>query len=97
LPHPGPTISTELLALALDAISAGATARPGARDLLALVASAVPVAVVSNSPRPLLRASLSRAGLTDLLPITVAADTVIRAKPATTIPSPGARLMNAPP
>jgi HAD superfamily hydrolase (TIGR01509 family) len=75
-------ISTELLALALDAISAGATARPGARDLLALVASAVPVAVVSNSPRTLLRASLSRAGLADLLPITVAADTVTRAKPA---------------
>jgi HAD superfamily hydrolase (TIGR01509 family) len=90
-------ISTELLALALDAISAGATARPGARDLLALVASAVPVAVVSNSPRALLRASLSRAGLADLLPITVAADTVTRAKPASDPYLAACSLLGVPP
>ncbi|MGQ0836983.1 HAD family hydrolase [Actinokineospora sp.] len=81
-PGNAPALNRELLALAVEAVAAGGRPMPGAREFVALVSATVPVAVVSNAPRPLLDASLRRAGLADLFPIVIAADDVPNPKPA---------------
>jgi HAD superfamily hydrolase (TIGR01509 family) len=55
---------------------------PGARDFLAAVAAAVPVAVVSNAPRAVLDIALARTGLGVFTDVTVAAEDTAHPKPA---------------
>jgi len=75
-------IAKELLGLVEEVVGRQAEAMAGAAELVELVKAKVPVAVASNSPRGLLDAALRRGGLTDALPVSVAADEVPAAKPA---------------
>jgi HAD superfamily hydrolase (TIGR01509 family) len=75
-------ISDELQYLVTERISAAAAPRPGAQELVALVSSAVPVAVVSNAPQSLIDISLKRAGLDGMFPVIIAAEAAPRPKPA---------------
>lgn len=73
----------ELLAAVHGRLEAEAVALPGAVDLVAgLRARGVPVAVASNSPRPVVAFSLDRAGLSGQFDAVVTADDVTRPKPA---------------
>jgi HAD superfamily hydrolase (TIGR01509 family) len=56
-------------------------AMPGALRLVHRLMDRVPLAVASNSSRPMLEATLAAAGLTRCFPITVSADDVVRPKP----------------
>lgn len=75
-------IDAELTVLAAGAIAATATSMPGARDLVEAARATVPIALVSNSPRALIDASLASAGLAGLFTVIIAADTAPRPKPA---------------
>lgn len=75
-------IGSELLLLVEEVIGRSATPMTGAAELVAAVASRMPVAVASNSPRGLLDAALHRSGLVHVIPVSVAADEVPAAKPA---------------
>jgi HAD superfamily hydrolase (TIGR01509 family) len=75
-------IADELESLVLDVVAEQAEAMPGAHTVVALAAARVPVAVASNSSRRLLDIALRRAGLRDVLGVSVAADEVDRPKPA---------------
>lgn len=73
----------ELLETVEGLLDAQAKALPGAVDLVAtLRAKRVPVAVASNSPRPVVEFSLARAGLDRSFDAVVTADDVARPKPA---------------
>ncbi|MGW0914432.1 HAD family hydrolase [Streptomyces sp. NPDC002784] len=74
-------LAHELAEELLSAVTAGARPMPGAVELVRQVAAAVPVAVASNGPRPLLDTSLRQGGLSDLLHITVSGDDVPSPKP----------------
>ncbi|WP_327091101.1 HAD family phosphatase [Nonomuraea sp. NBC_01738] len=78
---PGP-LAAELHDGMVAAVPAHARLVPGARDLVRATAGRLPVAIASNSPRALLTASLSKARLTGLVPITLSADDVMAPKPA---------------
>lgn len=84
-PGQAAAISAELLALTIEAIectTAGALPMPGACELVAAMGALVPVALVSNSPRAMVDASLRRAGLTGAFDVVVAAEAVTEPKPA---------------
>jgi HAD superfamily hydrolase (TIGR01509 family) len=80
-PGRGAAIARELYVLVEDMVASSARAMDGAAQLVTAAARRVPVAVASNSPRPLLDAALDRAGLAELLPVSIAADEVRAAKP----------------
>ncbi len=83
LPHAGQQLSDEMYALALVEISAGATTRPGAVELVARLRSAgLPAAVASNSPRRHLLAGLRRVGMQDAFDVVLGVDDVRNPKPA---------------
>ncbi|WP_019925043.1 HAD family phosphatase [Nocardia sp. BMG111209] len=75
-------LAGELLTAVIDHVPVAATALPGAVEIVTLAASDLPVAIASNSPRPLLNASLTHGGLLDLVHVTIAADEVPGPKPA---------------
>jgi HAD superfamily hydrolase (TIGR01509 family) len=81
-PGTATAIGLELLELVEEVVDRSAQAMSGAAELVARTMRRVPVAVASNSPRGLLDAALRRAGLTDLIRVSVAADEVAAAKPA---------------
>ncbi|MFG3098374.1 HAD family hydrolase [Streptomyces sp. NPDC048202] len=81
-PGAGAELAAELLARVRKELSRGATALPGAAELVRACRAAVPVAVASNSPRELLDAALWSAGLADHFTHTFAADEVSTPKPA---------------
>lgn len=81
-PGAATAIGLELLELVEEVVDRSAQAMSGAAEIVARTMRRVPVAVASNSPRGLLDAALRRAGLTDLLRVSVAADEVAAAKPA---------------
>lgn len=82
-PGAGPQLSDEMYALALTEISEGASARPGALELVALLKSAgTPLAVASNSPRRHLLAGLRRVGLDKTFGVVLGVDDVGNPKPA---------------
>lgn len=60
----------------------GVSLLPGALELVRTCAERVPVAVASNSPRPLLEIALDSTGLAGLLPVSLAVDDVPNPKPA---------------
>ncbi|GGJ96895.1 haloacid dehalogenase [Pilimelia anulata] len=82
LGHPGHAerIADTLLSRVADEIRRGAHPMPGAVALARACAARLPVAVASNSPRPLVELTLAAIGLADL-PVVTAAD-VPRPKPA---------------
>ncbi len=82
LPGRGEELSTELYALALEEIAAGAEPRPGAVELLAALDGRWPVAVASNSPRSHLLAGLTRTGLADRFDAVLGVEEVADPKPA---------------
>jgi HAD superfamily hydrolase (TIGR01509 family) len=82
-PGTGPELAQRLAELTWKELSAGAPALPGARDLAGqLHDRGIPLAVASNSPRWLVEAALSSAGLEDLFAVVVTADDVDHGKPA---------------
>lgn len=82
LPGRGGELSTELYALALEEIAAGAEPRPGAVELLRALDGHWPVAVASNSPRSHLLAGLNRTGLADRFDAVLGVEEVAEPKPA---------------
>jgi HAD superfamily hydrolase (TIGR01509 family) len=82
LPGRGEEVSTELYALALEEIAAGAEPRPGAVELLEALDGRWPVAVASNSPRSHLLAGLTRTGLRDRFGAVIGVEDVAEPKPA---------------
>jgi HAD superfamily hydrolase (TIGR01509 family) len=73
----------ELLAAVTGLIESQATAMPGALAVVAAVrAAGLRVAVASNSPEPIVRAALLRAGLADAFDAVVPVEAVGRPKPA---------------
>lgn len=81
-PGSGREIEVELLDLVAEVVGSQAESMPGAGELVQLVARRRPIAVASNSPRVLLDLALARGGLTELFPISIAADEVATPKPA---------------
>ncbi|MCX4098236.1 HAD family hydrolase [Nocardia sp. alder85J] len=75
-------LAGELLTAMIDHVPVAAVPLPGAVEIVTLAASDLPVAIASNSPRPLLNASLTQGGLLELVHVTVAADEVRAPKPA---------------
>ena len=96
-PGTADALGAELLGLVAEVVDRQAEAMPGAAALVELVKAKVPVAVASNSPRALLDAALRRAQLTDVLPVSVAADEVPAAKPAPDMYLAACRALDATP
>jgi HAD superfamily hydrolase (TIGR01509 family) len=83
LGQPGPTLSDELYALAIEEVGKTAEPMPGAVALLAALAQAgVPVGLVSNARRQFVEPALRAAGLHDAFAVVVTVDDVARPKPA---------------
>ena len=78
----GPALAAELLELVESIASQQALAHAGARDLVALLEDARPIAVASNSARKLLDIALRRGGFEGKFPCSFAADEVEAPKPA---------------
>ena len=72
----------EVSELMLEELQAHVDARPGARELVAQLRGRVPLGLASNSPRFLVDAALSSAGLTDAFDAVVSSDDVPHHKPA---------------
>jgi beta-phosphoglucomutase-like phosphatase (HAD superfamily) len=81
-PGGGPALESELLTLVSEVVEASAKPMPGAHDIVEAVASRVPVAVASNSPRSLLDAALTRGRLNGRFPVSLSANDLEHAKPA---------------
>jgi HAD superfamily hydrolase (TIGR01509 family) len=82
-PQAGERLSGEMYDLALTEISAGASPRPGAVDLVTrILAAGLPMAVASNAPRRHLLAGLLRTGLLDAFDAILGVDDVPNPKPA---------------
>jgi HAD superfamily hydrolase (TIGR01509 family) len=73
---------TEITDTVAEIIAAQAVAMPGAVELVNAVSGRVPTVVVSNSERRLVELALSKAGLSQQLPLIVAAEDVSHGKPA---------------
>lgn len=80
-PGAGQRLQSELLPRVESELATAVTVMPGARDLLERLASRVPLAVATNSPRAMLNAALAASGLAEYFEVSVAADEVERPKP----------------
>jgi HAD superfamily hydrolase (TIGR01509 family) len=78
----GAALVDELRVLMLDELRREVAARPGAVELVEGLRNRVPLALASNSSRPLVEAALRTAGLTDAFDAIVTADDVPHPKPA---------------
>jgi HAD superfamily hydrolase (TIGR01509 family) len=78
----GAALVDELRVLMLDELRREVAARPGAVELVERLRNRVPLALASNSSRPLVEAALRTAGLTDAFDAIVTADDVPHPKPA---------------
>ncbi|MFL4946044.1 HAD family hydrolase [Streptomyces sp. MMS24-I31] len=81
-PGAGAELAAELLERVRKELARGATALPGAVELVRACRARVPLAVASNSPRELLDAALESAGLIEYVSYSFAADEVCSPKPA---------------
>jgi HAD superfamily hydrolase (TIGR01509 family) len=81
-PPPAPQLEAELVAFAQVRFRTRVRPLPGAVDLVTTVATAVPVAVASNTPRAILDVVLASLGVRDLLAASLAGDEVAHPKPA---------------
>ncbi|MEV6671400.1 HAD family phosphatase [Streptomyces sp. NPDC051162] len=75
-------LTATLLDRVRQELEEGVALLPGALELVRTCAERVPVAVASNSPRPLLEIALNSTGLADLLPVSLAVEDVPNPKPA---------------
>lgn len=91
------SIAAELLKRVNLEVAALAEPLPGSVDLVRACAARMPVAVASNSPRALLELALKRSGLAEMLPVSVAADEVVRPKPDAELYLKACSLLNARP
>lgn len=96
-PGRGPTLAAELLDLVTETVEASARAMPAAVELVEVVAARVPVAVASNSPRPLMSAALRRGGFAGRFPVELSADDVAATKPAPDMYLAACAALEAPP
>jgi HAD superfamily hydrolase (TIGR01509 family) len=91
-------LMAEVVELVHEEIEAGVELRHGARDLLeALTAAGTPFALASNSSRRFIDEVLERAGISELLPVTVSAAEVAASKPAPDVYLEAARRLGAQP
>ncbi len=81
-PGDGPALAARLRELVAAELAGGADALPGARALVEMLRGRVPIAVASNSPRAFVASALASAGLDDLFTHVLAAEDVVRPKPA---------------
>ncbi|MET7622049.1 HAD family phosphatase [Streptomyces sp. NPDC005408] len=81
-PGAGAELAAELLERVRRELARGASALPGAAELVRACRAAVPIAVASNSPRELLDTALRSAGLAAYFTHSFAADEVRSPKPA---------------
>jgi len=97
-PDGGQRLSDEMYTLALAEISAAASPRPGAVELVARLRSAgLPLAVASNAPRRHLLAGLHRVGLEDAFDAVLGVDDVRNPKPAPDLYLAACRALHAVP
>lgn len=75
-------IGTQLLRLAAEIIAAESVPMPGAVELVTSLRGRMPIAVASNSPRPLVEAALRPAGLWGRFDALISFDDVAAGKPA---------------
>ena len=80
--EPVASVERELTDGLSDAVAATGRPMPGALKLVRRLASLMPIAVASNTPRAVLDKALAQGGLTALIPITLAVEDVEHAKPA---------------
>ena len=100
-PGRGAELTNELVELVVAEVTrVGCTPMPGALELLAMLRGRVPLGVASNAPRPVFRAAIAAAGVSEWFGAVVSADDVDRPKPAPDVyleacrrlaPSPPAR------
>jgi HAD superfamily hydrolase (TIGR01509 family) len=91
-------LMAEVVELVHEEIAGGVDLRPGARELLeALTAAGIPIALASNSSRRFIDEVLERAGICQLLPVTVSALEVSASKPAPDVYLEAARRLGAHP
>ena len=81
-PERGPALVDEMVLAMHDALQREVAGRPGALELVARLRGRLPLALASNSPRSLVDAALTSAGLTDVFEVIVTSDDVARSKPA---------------
>lgn len=84
-------------ALAAEAVPAAARPFPGARAAVARIGEQLPVAIASNSERPMLELLVNRLGLDDLVDAVVSASDVAAAKPAPDVYARAVTLLGADP
>jgi len=83
MPGSEPSLLAELTDSVARCIADEGTPMPGARDLVdAVLATNVPVAVASNSPRHIMEVALRAGGFGALIDVSVCGDDVEHAKPA---------------
>ena len=75
-------VDRRILAAALEEMGAGVQPQPGALALLRGLAGRVPLAVATNSRRPLAEVAAASAGVTEWVDVLVTVEDVERAKPA---------------
>jgi HAD superfamily hydrolase (TIGR01509 family) len=80
-PGSGPLLQAELLPHVEAELSTQVVPMPGAVNLLEHLASRVPIAVATTSPRAMLTAALRSSGLDQFFQISIAADEVTHPKP----------------
>lgn len=80
--HAPEEIAARVLAAVEDELADGLTPRPGAVALVTSLHGRVPLAVATNSPRPLADRALAAVGLTARFAAVVTVDDVARPKPA---------------
>ncbi len=81
-PERGPQLVEEMVMSMYDLLSQEVAGRPGALELVARLRGRLPLALASNSPRRLVDAALTSAGLTDVFDVVVTSDDVASSKPA---------------
>lgn len=75
-------LKEELALTVAEVIAADATPMAGAVEIVSALSGQLPLAVVSNSPRHLVRLALTRAGLVEAFQVWVTAEDVVNGKPA---------------
>ena len=81
-PARGRELVSEMVEIMHGKLAGEVAGRPGAMELVARLRGRVPLALASNSGRPLMETALASAGLTDVFDATVSSDDVAHGKPA---------------
>lgn len=91
-------LMAEVVGYVHEEVAGGVDLRPGARELLeALTVAEIPIALASNSSRRFVDEVLGRAGIAELLPVTVAGHEVAAPKPSPDVYLEAVRRLGAEP